>query len=140
MAPMRSRSFILLGPYWTADDSSLVKKSRWNTGGASLKYLAANLAERGGRIGQRGHGSRKRSERSDGFLRGSGLHSRLRIGTDAKELAEGHTQALVEVMVDPATGFDPLCVALQQIQNQRAQVSSDQQRVILFQQQLGHAL
>lgn len=43
VAPMRSRSFILLGPYWTADDSSLVKNSLWNTGGASLKYLDANL-------------------------------------------------------------------------------------------------
>lgn len=46
VAPIRSRSFILLGPYWTADDSSLVKKSLWNTGGASLKYRAANLMER----------------------------------------------------------------------------------------------
>lgn len=46
VAPMRSRSFILLGPYWTADDSSLVKKSLWNTGGAPLKYFAANLTER----------------------------------------------------------------------------------------------
>lgn len=43
VAPIRSRSFILLGPYWTADASSLVKKSLWNTGGALLKYLKANL-------------------------------------------------------------------------------------------------
>lgn len=43
VAAMRSRSFILLGPYWTADDSSVVKNSLWNTGGLWLKYLAANL-------------------------------------------------------------------------------------------------
>ena len=46
VAPIKSRSFILLGPYWTDEDSSLVKKSLWNTGGASLKYLAANLTMR----------------------------------------------------------------------------------------------
>lgn len=54
VAPIRSRSFILLGPYWTAEDSSLVKKSRWNTGGASSKYRAANLVERRMRIGRSG--------------------------------------------------------------------------------------
>lgn len=43
VAAIRSRSFILLGPYWTADDSSVVKNSLWNTGGLWLKYLAANL-------------------------------------------------------------------------------------------------
>ena len=43
VAPIRSRSFILLGPYCTEEDSSLVKNSLWNTGGASLKYLAAKL-------------------------------------------------------------------------------------------------
>lgn len=43
VAAMRSRSFILRGPYWTADDSSVVKNSLWNTGGLWLKYLAANL-------------------------------------------------------------------------------------------------
>lgn len=43
VAPMRSRIFIRLGPYWTAADSSLVKKSLWKTGGALMKYLAANL-------------------------------------------------------------------------------------------------
>lgn len=51
VAPMRSRSFILLGPYWTVDDSSLVKESLWNTGGALLKYFAANLTDRKREIG-----------------------------------------------------------------------------------------
>lgn len=45
VAPIRSRSFIRLGPYWMEADSSLVKKSLWKTGGALLKYLVANLRE-----------------------------------------------------------------------------------------------
>lgn len=52
VAPMRSRIFIRLGPYWTAADSSLVKKSLWKTGGALMKYLAANLKmKRGKKVG-----------------------------------------------------------------------------------------
>lgn len=68
------------------------------------------------------------------------VHLHLRIRTDAKEFAKGHTEALVEVVVDPATSFDPFCTPLQQIQNQRPQVSSNQQSVVLFQQQLGQTL
>lgn len=68
------------------------------------------------------------------------VHLRLCIRTDAKEFAEGHTQALVEVMVDPAASFDPLCTPIQQIQNQRSQVSSNQQSVVLLQQQLSQTL
>ncbi len=43
-------------------------------------------------------------------------------------------------MVYPATSFDPLCIPLQQVQNQRSQVSSNQQGVVLFQQQLSQTL
>lgn len=68
------------------------------------------------------------------------VHLHLRIRTDAKEFAKGYTEALVEVVVDPATSFDSLCTPLQQIQNQRSQVSSNQQRVVLFQQQLRQTL
>lgn len=48
------------------------------------------------------------------------------VRADAEEFAEGHTQALMEVMVDPATSFDPLCIPLQKIQNQWSQVSCNQ--------------
>lgn len=68
------------------------------------------------------------------------LHLRLCIRTDAEQFAEGHTQALVEVMVYPATSSDPLCTSLQQIQNQRSQVSCNQQGVVLLQQQLSQTL
>lgn len=68
------------------------------------------------------------------------FHLRLCIRADAEEFAEGHTQALMEVMVDPATSFDPLCITLQQVQNQWPQVSGNQQSIILLQQQLSHTL
>lgn len=68
------------------------------------------------------------------------VHLRLRIGTDAEEFAEGHAQPLVEVMIDPAVGFDPLGAPLQQIQDQWPEVSTDQQSVVLLQEELGQAL
>lgn len=46
----------------------------------------------------------------------------------------------MQVMVNPAAGFDLLCVALQQIQDQRAQVAAYQQGVVLLQEEMGQAL
>lgn len=43
-------------------------------------------------------------------------------------------------MVNPAAGFDLLCVALQQIQDQWAQVAADQQGVVLLQEEMGQTL
>lgn len=43
---------------------------------------------------------------------GREVHPHLCIGADVEEFAEGHTQALVEVMVDPATSFYPLSISL----------------------------
>lgn len=40
-------------------------------------------------------------------------------------------------MVNPTASLDFLCVALQQIQDQRAQVAADQQGVVLLQEELG---
>lgn len=34
------------------------------------------------------------------------------IGTNVEKFTEGHTQALMKVMVDPATGSDPRCTPL----------------------------
>lgn len=46
----------------------------------------------------------------------------------------------MHVVVNPPTGLDLLCVALQQIQDQRAQVAADQQGVVFLQEELGQAL
>lgn len=64
----------------------------------------------------------------------------MRIRTDAEESTEGHTQALMEVMVDSATSFDPLCVALQEVQDQRPDMTRNQQSVILLQEELSQTL
>ena len=56
---------------------------------------------------------------------------------DAQQLAEGHTQTLVEVMVDAAARLHPLGIPLQQVQDQGPEVPGHQQGVILLQQQLG---
>lgn len=45
----------------------------------------------------------------------------------------------MQVMVNPTASLDLLCVALQQIQDQRAQVAADQQGVVLLQEELGQA-
>lgn len=71
-------------------------------------------------------------------LRRVGLHVCIRA--DTQQSAEGHTEALVEVMVDPTSGSDPLGAALQQVQKQRSQVASDQQSVFLLQEELSQAL
>lgn len=151
VAPIRSRSFILLGPYCTVDDSSLVKKSLWNTGGALSKYLAPNLQERCGELGRIHcllycvrvslHKWRSRVSRSAlgwwaqdliKIIRQKSTsvvfseHLRLCVRTDAEKLAESHTQTLMEVMVDAASRFHPLSIALQQVQCQRTQVPCNQ--------------
>lgn len=61
---------------------------------------------------------------------------RLCIGTDTEEFAKRHTQALVEIMVDPAICFDPLCVPLQQVKDQGPEVAGEQQSIVLLQQKL----
>lgn len=61
----------------------------------------------------------------------------LCVRAEAKQLAEGHTEALVLIMVDPAFHFDPLGVPLQQVQDKRSKVPCYQERVVLFQHELG---
>lgn len=39
----------------------------------------------------------------------------MRIRTNVEEFAEGHTQALVKVVVDLGTSSDPLGASLQQV-------------------------
>ena len=67
------------------------------------------------------------------------VYSRLDVGMDPQQLAEGHAEALVEVMVDAAARLHPLCVPLQQVQDQRAEVAGNQKGVVFLQQQPGQA-
>lgn len=64
------------------------------------------------------------------------LHLRLSVGADAEELAERHTQSLVEVMVKANVLLDSLGVPLQQVEHEQPQVPGNQERVLLLYQEL----
>lgn len=46
--------------------------------------------------------------------------------TDAEEFTESYTQALVEIVVDSATGSNSVHVPLQEVQDQRPQVTCNE--------------
>lgn len=100
-----------------------------------MKYLAANLEAKWNRLL-----THERALGCELFCGAERLktrfHLRVSVGADAEELAERHTQSLVEVVVEANILLDSLGVPLQQVEHERPQVPSDQESVLLLYQEL----